>query len=686
MPESAPCSSLYKVLMARGALLQLLSAIVLMAAFVSGHQLCTNLEGPTKPSAPLTFCSAPAYPSLGCCSPSSDQQIQAYFTSLNVTDAQCSAVLQQLLCAQCDPWASHLLGVEQNSPRVIPYLCNTTSGSTTSYCAQVYSACASVPIANSPFAQTPGAGLNALPIASSTPTTLSDLFPSQAAFCNAFSASSFCYDGAPYVLPPPSPANATSGMCVEKIGTGTYINMAAIPGSSNLALVASQYGRIRLVTLPAAGSGLNMTGESGTPFLDLSQKILAGGENGLIGLTVHPNYTTNGKFYVTYTCNSTLHPDCAAPCECDPTRTACDPSQLPVGSCTQSTVIAEYTAPNPLTGPSNPTETRRILTLSKPYANNNGGQLLFGPDGYLYSPLGDGGGSGDPWNFAQTRNTVLGKVIRIDVNTTASNPGYVIPPTNPYYNQTGAAQEVFATGFKNPWRCNFDSARPTYLFCGDVGQTRYEEVNLVTKGGNYGWRTFEGPTLYTSSVTPPGGTTPPSAISVTPPVMSYTHDLNPSDSASITGGYVYRGASDTCNYGRYIFADLYGKGFTGLESPADSGNFTMARMSFLCAGAASPMTCGLKGQDLTNDLQYIFSFGEDINRDMYLLTLAGVFRVTSGDKCGITSCSQNVLNGTAQAAPAPALAPTPLGGGGASTDPQVMSLVILFLSLIAVTL
>ena len=137
---------------------------------------------------------------------------------------------------------------------------------------------------------------------------------------------------------------------------------------------------------------------------------------------------------------------------------------------------------------------------------------------------------------------------------------------------------------------------------------------------------------------------------------------------------------------RYVFADLYGKGFTGLESPADSGNFTMSRMSFLCAGAASPMTCGLKGQDLTNDLQYIFSFGEDTNRDLYLLTLAGVFRVTSGDKCGITSCSQNVLNGTAQAAPAPALAPTLLGGSGASTGPQVISLVIVFLSLIALTL
>lgn len=137
---------------------------------------------------------------------------------------------------------------------------------------------------------------------------------------------------------------------------------------------------------------------------------------------------------------------------------------------------------------------------------------------------------------------------------------------------------------------------------------------------------------------------------------------------------------------RYVFADLYGKGFTGLESPADSGNFTMSRMSFLCAGAASPMTCGVKGQDLTNNLQYIFSFGEDTNRDLYLLTLAGVFRVTSGDKCGITSCSQNVLNGTAQAALAPAVAPTPLGGGGVVALPQIVSLVIVLLSLMALTL
>lgn len=123
---------------------------------------------------------------------------------------------------------------------------------------QVYSACASVPIANSPFAQTPGAGLNSLPIASSTPTRLSDLFPSQAAFCNAFSANSFCYSGAPYVLPPPSPANATSGMCVEKIGMGTYINMAAIPGAPKLALVASQYGRVSQEVLGISAMRLSL--------------------------------------------------------------------------------------------------------------------------------------------------------------------------------------------------------------------------------------------------------------------------------------------------------------------------------------------------------------------------------------------------------------------------------------------
>jgi glucose/arabinose dehydrogenase len=281
-------------------------------------------------------------------------------------------------------------------------------------------------------------------------------------------------------------------------------------GSGRLYIV-EQGGRIKIL--------LNGIVRS-TPFLNISGKVSTGSEQGLLGLAFHPSYADNGKFYVNYT------------------NTAGD------------TVIAQYTrsAGNP--NVANPTGTT-ILTIDQPYSNHNGGMLAFGPDRYLYVGTGDGGSSGDPGNRAQSVNTLLGKILRIDISNKAPGKQYAIPPGNPYAGQTGL-DEIWSIGLRNPWRFSFDS-RTADLWVGDVGQNRYEEIDRSPSVGgldagkklNYGWRVLEGNACYNpSSGCSTSGKTPPMAV--------YSHSLG----CSVTGGYVYRGLAYRGLVGGYLFGDF----------------------------------------------------------------------------------------------------------------------------------
>lgn len=274
--------------------------------------------------------------------------------------------------------------------------------------------------------------------------------------------------------------------------------------------VVEQTGKIRIIN---AGGTI-----ASTPLLDLSSKVLLGGEMGLLGLAFHPNFSSNGYLYVNYIDKN------------------------------QNTIIARFTANKDGTI-ANPATEKDLIKLKQPYPNHNGGDLHFGPDGYLYIALGDGGDGGDPGDRAQNAGVMFGKILRIDVN---SGDPYAIPKNNPFVGKDNAVPEIWDLGLRNPWRFSFDS-KTGEMYIADVGQSTTEEVNLEptgSKGGvNYGWRCFEGSNTYNRvGCSNDAGT-------YTTPILEYDHTEN---RCSITGGYVYRGATFPNMQGRYFFADYCG--------------------------------------------------------------------------------------------------------------------------------
>ena len=257
---------------------------------------------------------------------------------------------------------------------------------------------------------------------------------------------------------------------------------------------------------------------SASLFLNIQSKLSAlGAEEGLLGLAFHPSYSANGYFYINYTAPNPLR-----------------------------TVIARYKVQQ---GNPNRADTSSgfiILRIDQPATNHNGGNIAFGLDGYLYVGMGDGGPGNDPDNTGQTRSVLLGKILRIDVNDTTASTHYRIPPENPYVgNAQGWREEIWAYGFRNPWRWSFDT--PTgLLWVGDVGQGAREEVDIVVKGGNYGWKIMEG-----TICRPP--TTGCDTTGLIKPIKEYDHSAGKN---AITGGYIYRGYRRPDLVGAYIYADF----------------------------------------------------------------------------------------------------------------------------------
>ena len=285
-------------------------------------------------------------------------------------------------------------------------------------------------------------------------------------------------------------------------------------GSGRL-FVVEQGGRIRIVR---AGQVL------ATPFLDLAGIVQAGGEQGLLGLAFHPDYAANGRFFVYYN----------------------KPPAI-TGNAGSDIVIARYLRSAGDPDGADPASGAVLLTIPHPDAtNHNGGKIAFGPDGYLYIAVGDGGGGGDPFNAAQNLNDLRGKILRIDVN---SGSPYAIPPTNPFVNRAGARGEIFAYGLRNPWRFSFDRLTGD-LVIADVGQGAWEEVDFIAAGSpggqNFGWSVFEGTHCFNPS-------TNCSLAGHVPPILEYGHDS--SGGFSITGGYRYRGRNFRELFGHYVYGD-----------------------------------------------------------------------------------------------------------------------------------
>jgi glucose/arabinose dehydrogenase len=275
---------------------------------------------------------------------------------------------------------------------------------------------------------------------------------------------------------------------------------------SNRLFVVEQPGRIKVLQTQTS---------TATVFLDITAKVLAGGEQGLLGLAFHPDYAFNRRFFVNYT----RQPDGA-------------------------TVIAEYHASLANPDVSDVTETV-LLVIPQPFANHNGGMVEFGPDGFLYIGMGDGGSGNDPGNRAQDITDLLGKILRIDVDTPNPPAPYSSPADNPFNGAPAGRAEIYALGFRNPFRFSFDRETGA-LVVGDVGQNAREEIDVVIRGGNYGWRVFEG--FLCTGIDPAAC----GAGGFIPPVADYDH----TGRCSITGGYVYRGTRDTFPVGTYVYGDF----------------------------------------------------------------------------------------------------------------------------------
>jgi len=358
-----------------------------------------------------------------------------------------------------------------------------------------------------------------------------------------------------------------------------------------------------------------------TVFLNISTQVLSGGEQGLLGLAFHPNYATNGYFYVDYVAEN-------------PHRT----------------VIARYSI-----SPNNPNQAQNIselvlLEVNQPFSNHKGGQLAFGADGYLYVGLGDGGSAGDPFGNAQNRSTLLGKILRINVDLLSQGRNYSIPPDNLFFgNALGYKEEIYAYGFRNPWRFSFDS--PTgRLWVADVGQDQREEIDLVEKGKNYGWNIMEGTLTYSSG----------SQVGLELPLWEYSH----AEGIAVIGGYVYHGSTLNGINSKYIYGD-YGSGKV---------------WSLQYDGGTLPVNTLLSDTTLN-----ISSFGVDEHNELYFCSLSGEIYllranvIPESSPSPSLSTSPNPTQSPSTPAPTPILlsSPTPISNPSqsplSSPSPQVTS-------------
>lgn len=285
------------------------------------------------------------------------------------------------------------------------------------------------------------------------------------------------------------------------------VHLAQAPGAGRL-YVVEQRGAIRV---------LQRGGTEHPLFLDVRDRVAAGGEMGLLSVAFHPDYAHNRRLFVDYT-----------------TRAG--------GGL--RTRVSEFAA-EPDLATADASSERILLDFAQPYANHNGGLVAFGPDGYLYVGNGDGGAANDPHNNGQRLDTWLGKLLRIDVDARGDQAPYAIPPDNPWVGQPGARPELFVRGLRNPWRFSFDR-KTGELWCGDVGQNTREEVDLLARGGNFGWRIMEG-FINTPQVNPVAA-----AEDLRAPVLDYPR----SEGVSVTGGYVYRGARWPALQGVYLYGDF----------------------------------------------------------------------------------------------------------------------------------
>jgi len=354
----------------------------------------------------------------------------------------------------------------------------------------------------------------------------------------------------------------TLGLEPVASGLSDPVFLTAPANDSTRLFVVEKTGQIRIIR-----NGVLLP----TPFLDLTDSVSTGSEQGLLGFAFYPDYATSGRFLVSYT----------------------SPHGTQAGG---TSIIARYRV-SAAADIADPASGVTLLSLSQPYSNHNGGMIAFGPDGYLYAGFGDGGGGGDPLSTGQDARDLLGSLLRLAVS---GNGGYTIPAGNPYAASLTLRHEVWNYGLRNPWRFSFDRQSGA-LYIGDVGQNAREEIDvapLTSAGGeNYGWNTMEGLTCYNAATCDQTG--------LTLPVLDYDHGQG----CSVTGGYVYRGAAIPALQGHYLYADYCGGWVRSFQWQNGQATDQQDRPTL------SPGSL-------------ITSFGEDAAGELYILQQSGeVFRI-----------------------------------------------------------
>jgi len=358
-----------------------------------------------------------------------------------------------------------------------------------------------------------------------------------------------------------SPPPVALDLTLEPVATGfDFPLLLTAPAGDSRLFVVEKGGLIKVVKSGAVHA---------TPFLDVSSLVSSGGEQGLLGLAFDPQYATNGRFFISYTNRS------------------------------GDNVLASYQ----VSADADRADANGVirLTVGQPYDNHNGGHIVFGPDGYLYMGIGDGGSGGDPQGHGQDRNDLLGSILRLDVSGAT---GYAVPAGNPLVGVAGTRGELWDWGLRNPWRFSFDRSTGD-LYIGDVGQDSREEIDVSTatsgggKGVNYGWNIMEGMQCYDAGSCDMTG--------LTLPVLDYSH----SDGCSVTGGYVYRGAAIPGLVGTYFYSDYCG-GWIRSFKYAGGAVTEAGSWDALAPGGGVP------------------SFGEDAAGELYLVTRSGgIYRIAA---------------------------------------------------------
>ncbi|XP_019130145.2 HHIP-like protein 1 [Larimichthys crocea] len=545
------------------------------------HPQCLDYKPPFEPRQPLVFCKE--YTKFGCCDLEKDEEISVrFYTIMDNFDQSgfmtCGKYVRSILCQECSPYSAHLYDAEDaNTPmRMLPGLCGD-------YCTDYWNQCR----------YTLSLLLEDLGTLQQFANLTAIIEEDRRKFCEFLELKDkqYCY---PNVLTS-AELNANLGdvsedptgcleLCLQEVANGLRNPVAMIHADdgTHRFFVAEQLGYVWVYL--ANGSRIDR------PFLNLTRAVLtspwAGDERGFLCIALHPRFTMVRKAYVYYSVSVKKE---------------------------ERIRISEFTLLPHDDNQLDHNSERTLLEVVEPASNHNGGQLLFGHDGYLYIFTGDGGRGGDPFGKfgnSQNKSALLGKVLRVDIDDNDNGPPYSIPSDNPFMWEKGTRPEIFAYGVRNMWRCSIDRGDPITgrgrgrMICGDVGQNKYEEVDIIVKGGNYGWRAKEGFSCYDRKLCQN------SSLDDILPIFAYPHKLG----KSVTGGYIYRGCQMPNLNGLYIFGDFMSGRLMSLKENVTTGEWNYNE---ICMG--TDQVCRFP-KLINSYFKYIISFAEDEAGELYFLS------------------------------------------------------------------